>query len=414
MKKYNKGTFVYAFLIYFGLLCVFLAYNVFNKGNINETLKLIFLPILISGILLLYIRINKTNIFKNQKRFVSILVSIILEFILVIVSMKLDIYTLWLICPAIIAFYSDAELGIIFLTLFIFNIGIVTNMSLDMCMYYFIVGFVLCIMCKYMRQKRNAIYAYIITFSLNIATLYILFDFKIDKDVNKEVLMNSIFLLISMLIISISDKIVPLYKNLNAKVQKSIQEIDDNIYNAQPIQAEDDYSAYEQILAENFTLIRRMRKASDKFYRHNLCIAEMSEKAALAIEADAVLARVGGMYHEIGKLVTKDENKIVQENVNIARTYGFPQELLELLMEQDPNNYEPKTKESCIVILTDMIVTTITKSKKDIENINIYYENIIRNIFDVCVGNGMLKKSGISTKDIYILKQFYIRTIKGI
>lgn len=49
-------------------------------------------------------------------------------------------------------------------------------------------------------------------------------------------------------------------------------------------------------------LLRRLAQEAPGTYQHSLRIADMAEAAATAIGSDALLCRVGAMYHDIGKL----------------------------------------------------------------------------------------------------------------
>jgi cyclic-di-AMP phosphodiesterase PgpH len=49
-------------------------------------------------------------------------------------------------------------------------------------------------------------------------------------------------------------------------------------------------------------LLRRLAQEAPATYQHSLRIADMAEAAATAIGSDALLCRVGAMYHDIGKL----------------------------------------------------------------------------------------------------------------
>jgi putative nucleotidyltransferase with HDIG domain len=49
-------------------------------------------------------------------------------------------------------------------------------------------------------------------------------------------------------------------------------------------------------------VMRRMQSEAPGTYTHSLMVAQLGEAAAKAVGADPLLCRVGGLYHDIGKL----------------------------------------------------------------------------------------------------------------
>ena len=52
----------------------------------------------------------------------------------------------------------------------------------------------------------------------------------------------------------------------------------------------------------NQPLLRRLLLEAPGTYHHSIIVANLAEAAAEAIGANPLLARVGGYYHDIGKL----------------------------------------------------------------------------------------------------------------
>jgi putative nucleotidyltransferase with HDIG domain len=57
-----------------------------------------------------------------------------------------------------------------------------------------------------------------------------------------------------------------------------------------------------ELLAPDETVIRRMQLEAPGTYTHSMTVAILAEAAAKAVGADPLLSRVGGLYHDIGKL----------------------------------------------------------------------------------------------------------------
>ncbi len=57
-----------------------------------------------------------------------------------------------------------------------------------------------------------------------------------------------------------------------------------------------------ELLNPQAPLLKRLQAEAPGTYHHSMMVASLSEAAAEAIEADALLTRVGALYHDIGKL----------------------------------------------------------------------------------------------------------------
>ncbi len=69
----------------------------------------------------------------------------------------------------------------------------------------------------------------------------------------------------------------------------------------------------------NNKLLRRLILEAPGTYQHSLVVANLSEAAAESIGANSLLARVGGYYHDIGKLEKPEffsENQLSRENAH--------------------------------------------------------------------------------------------------
>lgn len=76
----------------------------------------------------------------------------------------------------------------------------------------------------------------------------------------------------------------------------------------------------------NHPLLRRMQMDAPGTYHHSLMVANLSENAANAISANALLCRVCSMFHDIGKLVKPEyfsENQRGGVNPHAERTPSF-------------------------------------------------------------------------------------------
>ncbi len=156
---------------------------------------------------------------------------------------------------------------------------------------------------------------------------------------------------------------------------------------------------YRALTKPSHPLLKYLEEKAPGTFRHSLRVADLAERAAEAIGANASLARAGALFHDVGKASAphyfienleqeeKNPHETVSESVSqgiirqhvpsgveLARKYRLPEEVIrfilthhgtspvrELRLEQaaePPVRYEgflPETREEVLVMLADML-----------------------------------------------------------
>ena len=198
----------------------------------------------------------------------------------------------------------------------------------------------------------------------------------------------------------------------------------------------------------NHPLLRRLLLEAPGTYHHSIIVANLAEAAAEAIDANPLLARVGGYYHDVGKLVRPGyfkENQLGNENVHdrtdpkvsaeiltahttdgvaLARSYRLPQAVLDIIGEHhgdtpvmyfyhkalqlsdgkpvDINDFRydshpPRSKEGAIVLLCDTIEAAMRTLKNPTpEGIEEFIVKLVRGKLE----DGQLSDSPLTLRDI--------------
>src|SRR5262249_16225298 len=105
----------------------------------------------------------------------------------------------------------------------------------------------------------------------------------------------------------------------------------------------------------NHPLLRALADKAPGTYQHTLTIARLAESAASAIGANALLAKVGAYFHDVGKIAKAEyfvENQMemgnkhdrikpeksaqvirnhVIDGIELAREYGLPQRIIDFI-----------------------------------------------------------------------------------
>ena len=165
-------------------------------------------------------------------------------------------------------------------------------------------------------------------------------------------------------------------------------------------------SFLEKITEHDFELLKRMEAYSDTLYRHSMRIGELSWGAAKAIGKDALLAKAGGLYHEIGRI--ESEEDYIEAGSRIGREYDFPEKLLDVMRQHSTGFELPKSAEAAVVMLCDCIISTSEYLEKSGRSTKISEKQLVTSIFQNRLEKGNLQHAGMTVEQIQTLKEFYI------
>ena len=211
----------------------------------------------------------------------------------------------------------------------------------------------------------------------------------------------------------------------------------------------------------NEPLLRRLTLEAPGTYQHSMMVANLSEQAARAIGADSLLCRVGAYYHDIGKmkrprffienqmglenphdklapsLSTRIIHSHVKDGIEMARQAGLPDVLVDFITQHHGTSLvgyfyhqakarssepvfeedfrypgpRPQSRETAILLLCDGLEAAArTLSHPTPEKLNELVEKMVKHNLD----DGQLDDSGLSLKDIKIVKETLSRALGGI
>ncbi len=203
------------------------------------------------------------------------------------------------------------------------------------------------------------------------------------------------------------------------------------------------------------TLLSSLAEKAPGTFHHSLQVANLSESAAREIGAYALLARVGALYHDIGKMSNppffienlpagesslhsdlpgEESAKIIIQHVDegflIARKARLPQMVIDFILTHhgktqvgyfynkyvnsggDPANIAqftykgelPKTKEQVIVMMADAVEAS-SRSLKDHSRESVCA--LVDRMIDERIAEKQLIDADISIKEIYAIKEVF-------
>jgi putative nucleotidyltransferase with HDIG domain len=209
----------------------------------------------------------------------------------------------------------------------------------------------------------------------------------------------------------------------------------------------------------NSPILKRLFNAAPGTYSHSIMVANLAESACQEIGANALLARVGSYYHDIGKMEQPTyfvENQtlynkhkdisprlsasVIRSHVKLgiekARSLGLPEAVIDFIAEHHGNSVitwfyneamkleggtvnpedfiypgsPPKSKESAVVMLADITEAATRVLKKPTAA---RLEKFIQELFDSKVDHGQLSHSDLTFRELETIKQAFVKTLAG-
>ncbi len=204
-------------------------------------------------------------------------------------------------------------------------------------------------------------------------------------------------------------------------------------------------------------LLRELFSKAPGTYQHSMIVSNLASSAAEKIGANALLARVGAYYHDIGKMFhpyffTENQQAIpnihdelspnlsktviinhTKDGIHLAKKSRLPQEIIDFIathhgttvvsyfyhkskesngvVRKSDFRYPgplPHNKETAIVMLADAVeALTHTVSNPDFNKI----EEMVNSIIKSRVSDGQLSESDITFKDLAEIKDSFVRTL---
>lgn len=208
------------------------------------------------------------------------------------------------------------------------------------------------------------------------------------------------------------------------------------------------------------SVLKEFSQKAPGSFQHCLQVSVLAEKAAVAIGANALLAKVGALYHDIGKLKNPEyfiENSSdgepvpnvspfnyvliiknhVKYGIELARKYNLPVDIEDFIKKHHGTSLikyfyfeakkieknvaiedfkypgpKPDTKETAIVMLADSIEAayrSIEVEKKDITPKDV--EELVKYIFEEKIIDGQLEKAPLTLEELEIIRRELVDTI---
>ena len=209
-------------------------------------------------------------------------------------------------------------------------------------------------------------------------------------------------------------------------------------------------------------LLRRLIDEAPGSFQHSLQVANLAEEAAIKVNANSLLARVGAMYHDIGKIVNSDyfienqserispHDKIdtmssarmiidhVDIGIKLAEKYRLPEQIIDFIrthhgistayyfykryLDENPGVQEnkrafaypgpkPSSKETAIVMMADAVEAAS-------RTLGSYSEYSIRELVERIIylqeADGQFSESPLTFREVSEIKDAFVKRLLNI
>jgi putative nucleotidyltransferase with HDIG domain len=212
-------------------------------------------------------------------------------------------------------------------------------------------------------------------------------------------------------------------------------------------------------------LLQFMLRNAPGSYQHSLQVANLVELAAEAIGADALLGRVGSIYHDLGKAANPSyfiENQItgknnphdvidpissagtiiqhIEDGLKLARKHHLPPKIMDFMREHhgtllaryqyakalqaagnnpdevDENQFRypgptPRSKETALLMLADGCEA---RARAELPKNEEELREMVKKVFDLCQREGQLDETNLTLRDLHIAADSFVSTLKNI
>jgi len=392
--------------------------------------------------LLLFMRKYRTNIYENNVKVTFIFFNIIFMVMLTTLVVNFDINYVYVvplcILPLTLKAFFDARLGMFTHVITVLLIGFIVPNSYEYMFLQIIAGIVTILTISELYKRANL---FISVGQITLVYIIAYFAFTIIQegtvdDISAEVFLT--FLLGGLATLFVQPLIYVYEKIFGMVSDMSLLELSDT----------------------NAKLLKELAEKAPGTFHHSLNVANLAEAAANEIQANAMLVRVGALYHDIGKMYKPTyftENQTTSVNshdelspresaqiiidhvikgIEIAKKNNLPDRVIDFIrthhgtstvyyfykkekdsnQNAEPNDFKypgpiPFSKETAILMMCDS-VEAASKSLK--EPTAILIDNFVEKIIDKQMDEGQFLNSNITFKEIQIIKKILKRKLKNI
>lgn len=413
-----------------------------SKFNISLYLALAVMVIVVMYMQNRYLKKYYKEIYNNSSKLIMINIITIMTIVFARVFSIASPYLIPLACtPILLTLLLNYRISLVMSISNIILMAVAVSFNTEIIILAIVSVIVGATFLKKMQQRNDIVYSCIYIAVLNgIMTLSI--SALVTSNL-KDILLDTAFILVGSLLSGVlATGLLPFFESMF-----------DVVTNVKLL----------ELSNPNNPLLKKLLMEAPGTYHHSVIVANLAEVATEAVGGNALLARIGAYYHDIGK--TKKpyffkENQLGQENphdditpelsklliishvkdgLELAKEYKLPKVIQDFIpthhgktlvkyfyltaknKAENPDDIKeedymypgpkPKTKEQCILMLADSVEAAVrsingpTKEK---------IETMVDNIVKDKLNSGQLDNSELTISDVKNIKKCFLKTLSGI
>ncbi len=408
--------------------------QVWSKSNYNWVLFAYTLLVALALLmLLLFLRKYRLEVFENNTKVTFIFFNVLLMVFITTMVVNYNSEYLYVaplcILPLVLKAFFDARLGMFTHVITVLLLGSIVPNSYEYMFLQIIAGIVTILTVSELYKRANL---FVSVGQITLIYIVAYFAFFVIQEGSIEAIKLKTFLLFILcgLATLFVQPLIYAYEKLFGLVSDvSLLELSDT----------------------NTKLLKELANTAPGTFHHSLNVANLAEASANEIGANAMLVRVGALYHDIGKmrisnyftenqttginphdeLSPTESAKIIRDHVidgvEIAKKYNLPDRVIDFIrthhgtslvyyfyskakavdLEVDKSSFQypgpkPFSKETAILMMCDS-VEAASKSLKDPTSTKI--DNFVENIIDKQIEQGQFLNANITFKEIQSIKK---------
>ena len=413
-----------------------------SKFNISLYLALAIMVIIVMYIQNRYLKKYHKDIYNNSSKLIMINIITIMTIVFARVFSIASPYLIPLACtPILLTLLLNYRISLVVSITNIILMAVAVSFNIEIIILAIVSVIVGATFLKKMQQRNDIVYSCIYIAILNgVMTLSI--SALVTSNL-KEILLDTAFILVGSLLSGIlSTGLLPFFESMF-----------DIVTNVKLL----------ELSNPNNPLLKKLLMEAPGTYHHSVIVANLAEVATEAVGGNALLARIGAYYHDIGKTkkpyffkenqlgkenphddITPELSKLliishVKDGLELAREYKLPKVIQDFIPTHHgktlvkyfyltaKNNAEnpddikeedymypgpkPKTKEQCILMLADSVEAAVRSINNQTKE---KIENMVDNIVKDKLSSGQLDDSQLTISDVKKIKKCFLKTLNGI
>ena len=416
----------------------------YARPNKHVLFGQIILVVLCLTLLMIFLAQLRNDIFHSNRRLIIIFLMILFDVFIYTWSLKVEVISMYMvplcIMPIVIRTFFDTRLALFSYVITILILGSAASNGFDFVFTQICAGIITIFSIKNMRNRSHVFWAVLfvyIGYFICYSSLEIIHAGNMIK-VNWE---NSFWLLANVLLTLFAYPLIYFLERI-FKVTSDISLI--------------------ELADSNNPLLRELSIKAPGTFQHSLQVANLAESAMLTIGGNALLVRVGALYHDIGKMdmpLYFIENQVTQVNphdelsfdesasiiishvikgIEKARKHNLPDLVIDFIrthhgtslvqyfyesflknypdkmIDEDDFHYpgpKPFSRETAVLMMADSVEAASRSLKiHDSEHIN----KLVEDIIDNQIAQQQFSNCNITFRDITELKKLFKKMLGSI